>query len=762
MKRNLVVTSLSAALMVSALSPVASVQVEASSVRAATITLGDKHLENGKLVLPKTYQSEKIYWYKSGFNAKLINKPQLIKGYTVKSKRPVSIMITVDTISLGNTYAYGGNLVLPKTYESEPVRWYKSGFNAKLINKPQLIKGYTVKTKRPVSIMVTVDNYPISFTTSMVKVDVEKGETVQLPSRLKAKFANGGTYFVDVRWGAVDTSTEGAQVVTGTYTRNKTTITVKAQVMVKPMTTFKMNIMHTNDTHGRVEAFPKRVTAIKAYRATHPDALLLDAGDVFSGTLYFNEYNGLIDAKLMNYAGYDLMTLGNHEFDLGGDADGHLELYNFIKVLKTPIVSSNVDFSQDTLLSSLFKDQIAQDARGGKIYKTYVKEVNGQKIGFIGLTTEDTKYISSPGSVQFLNYIESAQAAVDSLEEQGINKIVALSHIGYNDDPKVDNDLLLAKHVDGLDVIIGGHSHDELKKPIVVNADASPTVIVQASEYGKRLGTLEVEFDKKGELIVAFEEVDGGLTLVKPFGELIDLGGELAEDAGAKKIIAPYKSQIDKIMKEEIGAVATEALSIYDENDVRLVRKQETGIGNLIADGMLSKAKTLDPAVVAAFTNGGGIRASIDAGPITVGEVITTLPFGNTLATVSLTGEEVIEVLERSVEAVPVENGAFLSIAGMKYEYDSSKPAKSRVTKVEFNENGTFVALDPAKTYKLATNAYTAKGGDNFKTLEGAYAEGRVTDLGLSDWENFRDHLRSLENVTPVVEGRVVDINVTP
>lgn len=696
MNKKWMTTSLGAALLVSTLTPLAPVNVEASQVRAATI-------------------------------------------------------------DLGSTYAYGGKLVLPKTYKSEPIRWYKSGFNAKLINQPQVLKGFTVKSKKPVVIKVTVDNYPVKFINSMIKVDVEKGETAALPARLKATFANGGTYFVDVKWGSVDTSKEGVQMVNGTFTRNKTTISVKAQVTVKPMTTFKLNIMHTNDTHGRVEMFPKRMTAIKEYRAEHPDALLLDAGDVFSGTLYFNEYKGLVDAKLMNYADYDLMTLGNHEFDLGEDADGNLELHNFVKVLKTPIVSSNINFSEDELLSKLYMNQIAEDAKGGKIYKTYVKEVKGQKIGFIGLTTEDTESIASPGSVQFMNYIESAKAAVKELEDAGINKIVALSHLGYNDDPKVDNDLLLAEYVDGLDVIIGGHSHDELKQPVIVNEDTAPTAIVQASEYGKRLGTIEVEFDKKGNLIVAREEMEGVETLVKPFGKLIDLEANLAEDAGAKKIIAPYKEQIDKILQEEIGANATEALAIADANNIRLVRKQETGIGNLIADGMLAKAKQLDSQVAVAFTNGGGIRAAINAGPITVGEVITTLPFGNTLATVSLSGQEVKEVLERSVSNAPAELGAFLSVAGMRFEYDSSLPAGSRVTKVEINESGAFVALDPAKTYKVATNAYTAKGGDGFTTLEKAYKEGRVTDLGLSDWENFRDHLVSLGEVTPKVEGRIVD-----
>ena len=146
-----------------------------------------------------------------------------------------------------------------------------------------------------------------------------------------------------------------------------------------------------------------------------------------------------------------------------------------------------------------------------------------------------------------------------------------------------------------------------------------------------------------------------------------------------------------------------------------------------------------------AFQNGGGIRAAIDQGPITVGEVITVLPFGNTLATMKLTGAELKEAFEISLAKLPAENGGFLHVSGAKVKFDSSKPAGERVVSISYkNADGTYTEIQDGQTYTIATNAFTAKGGDGYTVFAKAYEEGRVTDLGLSDWENFAEHLKSL------------------
>ncbi|MFJ8235946.1 5'-nucleotidase C-terminal domain-containing protein [Ureibacillus sp. NPDC094379] len=520
--------------------------------------------------------------------------------------------------------------------------------------------------------------------------------------------------------------------------------------------TFNLTLMHSNDTHGRVEMAPKRATAVKEVRAKNPNALLLDAGDVNTGTLYYNEFKGQADLEFLNYMNYDAMTFGNHEFDAGSTPEGHQALVDFIEAANFPFVSSNVDFSKDSKFTGLFSDLVSSDPTNGKIYSGIVKEINGEKVGIFGLTTEETRAVSSPGSIAFENYIEEAEKAVKAFEGLGVDKIIALSHLGYDDTAAVDNDLTLAQTVEGIDVIVGGHTHTQLTEPVAVTKNTKgeakeTTLIVQAYQYSDYLGTLDVSFDEDG-VVVAYD------------GELLKLA-DFADDARALELLKPYKEKVDAVQNNPIDATTSEALvnpRVSDEGNTTgvSVRKNETALGNLITDGMLNKAKKYtDKEVIMAFTNGGGIRAAIDQGPITVGEVITVLPFGNTLALMDVTGKELKAAFEISVGKYPEENGGFLHVAGAKVEFDSSKPAGSRVVNISYKDaSGNYVNLEDSKTYTVTTNAFTAKGGDGYDVLGTAYKEGRVTDLGLSDWENLAEHLKSIGTINPTTEGRIVDI----
>ncbi|EAZ83778.1 2',3'-cyclic nucleotide 2'-phosphodiesterase/3'-nucleotidase bifunctional periplasmic precursor protein [Bacillus sp. B14905] len=512
--------------------------------------------------------------------------------------------------------------------------------------------------------------------------------------------------------------------------------------------------MHSNDTHANLANIARKVTAVKEVRAKKPNALLLDAGDVFSGTLYFNEFKGQADLAFMNLMKYDVMTFGNHEFDLGATPEGHQALVDFIKGSQFPFVSSNVDFSKDTKFTGLFTDLISSEPQNGKIYNGIIKEMNGEKVGIFGLTTAETKDISSPGSIAFEDYITEAKKAVKAFEDKGVNKIIALTHIGYDDNPAYDNDQILAKSVEGIDVIVGGHSHTQLDKPVVVDKNIAgqakaTTLIVQAYQYNDYLGTLDVTFNNKG-VVVAH---NGALLKVADY----------VEDAQALATLKPFKDKVEELSNTETGATAIIALDnprTGGDNTKPSVRKNETPLGNLITDGMLKKAKQYNNDVIMALQNGGGIRAGINQGPITVGEVITVLPFGNTLATMSLTGKELKEALEVSVGQYPAENGGFLHVSGAKVEFDSSKAKGQRIVKVSYMDGqGEYVEIQDNVTYTIATNAFTAKGGDGYDVFKKAYEEGRVTDLGLSDWENLAEHITSLGTVNPKVEGRVVDVS---
>jgi 2',3'-cyclic-nucleotide 2'-phosphodiesterase (5'-nucleotidase family) len=511
---------------------------------------------------------------------------------------------------------------------------------------------------------------------------------------------------------------------------------------------FNLSIMHTNDQHANVDNagnkinVAKKQTAINSVRATKPNALLLDAGDVFSGTLYFNEYKGLADLEFMNLAGYDAMTFGNHEFDMGTEV-----LANFVKEAQFPFLSANVNFAADANLKNRFNDETTSNAVGGQIYNGMVKVVDGEKIGIFGLTTAETPTISSPGAdVVFENYITEAQKSVDAFKALGVNKIVALSHLGYNDSLTWDNDLELAAQVEGIDVIVGGHTHVKLDAPVFETTGVEPTVIVQANEYNKFLGTLDVTFDATGKVITT-----------ETTGKLLDVS-TFAEDAATLSLLnTKYKPAIQA---KEATVVGKSTVQLVGGNPA--ARTGETNLGNLVADGMLAKAKTINPNTVIALQNGGGVRVTLPAGDITLANVFQVLPFGNALAIMDLKGSEIKEALELGVKTAPATaNGAFLQVSGLKFTYDSTKPVGEKVQSVLVKgADGSYTALDLTKNYFVATNIFTAKGGDGYTMLAKAYAEGRVSEPGFVDWEIFADYIAAQPNqtVSPQVEGRIVHV----
>ena len=506
---------------------------------------------------------------------------------------------------------------------------------------------------------------------------------------------------------------------------------------------YQLRVLHVNDTHANIENAPRQITAINQYRKGNTNNLLLHAGDVFSGTLYFNEFKGLADLELMNLVGYDAFTFGNHEFDLGTEA-----LLPFVQNANFPFVSANVDFSKDSLMKGLQNHSYSQKPKDGKIYDGIIKNINGERIGIFGLTTAETTSISSPGEVQFEEYISSARASVKALKKQGVNKIIALTHIGYNDGGG-DNDLDLANAVEGIDIIVGGHSHSQLDEPVVVNKFREPTIIVQANEYSKFLGELDVSFDKKGK-VTAYE------------GNLISIDAKnndgsyvFTEDASAAQILAKYKPIVDAKKKQVVGATNVDLIGGNPA-----ARTGETNLGNLIADGMLTKAKTINPNTVIALQNGGGVRTSLKTGPITLADVMTVLPFSNALAIMEISGTELKTALEHSVSVAPNASGGFLQVAGMRFTYDSSKPAGTRIQSVEIVQDGEYTPLVDSQVYYAATNIFTAKGGDGYSVFANIYADGRVSEPGFVDWEIFSDYIQSFpsETVSPTVEGRIIDI----
>ncbi|WP_052476235.1 5'-nucleotidase C-terminal domain-containing protein [Cohnella kolymensis] len=528
---------------------------------------------------------------------------------------------------------------------------------------------------------------------------------------------------------------------------------VLAQIDIAGTAGFPLTVLHTNDTHANLDTVSspnnilRRITAIKEAKQTSPNPILLDAGDVFSGTLYFNKYLGQADLEFMNMAGYDAMTFGNHEFDKNSQVLG-----DFIGNAQFPFVSSNVNFTADETLNAKFSDTIGQPGDNAKIYPALIKRIGGQKVGLIGLTTPDTANISSPGDVTFSEPFAKAEATVTKLEAQGINKIIVLSHLGYDEDKK------LAAAVEGIDIIVGGHTHTKLDQPTVDNSDIAPKLIVQTGEKGLFLGKLQVKFDANGVLTGWNNNL---ISIDAKTGTAANAPYVIAEDAAAKVILdTKYKPGVLELSQTVVGNS-----DVVLDGERANVRAKETNLGNLIADGMLAAAKAAGTNAVIALQNGGGIRASINQGLITQGEVLTVLPFNNDLVTVTLTGQELLEALENGVSKVPALEGRFPHVAGMRFIYDSTKPENQRILRVEVKTANGYTPLDLNAQYEVATNVFTAKGGDFYGSMAKAYNEGRVKLLFLPDYEVFTNYIRSVGTITAdtsAVEGRIIDMKGTP
>ncbi|MGA9286916.1 MAG: cell wall-binding repeat-containing protein [Anaerobacillus sp.] len=495
---------------------------------------------------------------------------------------------------------------------------------------------------------------------------------------------------------------------------------------------FDLTIMHTNDTHAHLDNAPRRLTAVEEIRASHDNTILLDAGDVFSGTLFFNKYKGLADVQFMNMMKYDAMVPGNHEFD-----EGPKTFSEFVKQTKFPIVSANIDYSKNADLSPLYKDEMAMTGDDGTIYPAVILDVNGEEVGVFGLTIESTDELSSPGeTISFLNHQEQAEKMVKMFEEKGVNKIVALTHLGKSVEVK------LAETVDGIDVVVGGHSHTKLEDAVVVNENEEPTLVVQANEYSKYLGDLDVTFNADG-VLTDWDD------------QLLDLSkkeeGGFEADSEAQALYDDLKKPLEEIEKKVVGQS-----NVYLDGKRESVRTSETNLGNLITDGMLYKAQQFTDATIA-ITNGGGIRESIDKGPITLGEVLTTMPFGNNLVTLDLTGEEIISSLEHGVSGIETGEGRFAQVSGLKYSFDKDLPVNHRILDVNVKTDKGYVDIDPKATYTVATNAYIAEGGDGYDAMGKAAADGRINQLNFVDFEVFTEYLDEIGTVKQSDEARIVE-----
>ncbi len=450
-----------------------------------------------------------------------------------------------------------------------------------------------------------------------------------------------------------------------------TVLLLPAQLMAADTVQKTFTIVHTNDTHSRVEedagmGFAKIATKINEIRSAQgkENVIVLDAGDSLHGLPIATTSKGESITKIFNAVGYDAMVPGNHDFNYGQE-----RLVELKGMLNFPVISANV-----------------KKADGTTLFTPYIiKEVAGLKVGIFGLCTPETTYLTHPKNVTGLSFEDPIAVAKNTVAELGgkADVIIALSHIGLDESSTVTSEAI-ANSVEGIDLIVDGHSHTSLPE----GKKVKDTLIVQTGDYDKALGivTVTVDADKKVTFSPSLYTKEEAATATP--------------DQAVTDVIAAAKTDFEALTSEKIGSTP-----IRLEGERAFVRTGETNLGNLIINAMLDTT-----GADIALTNGGGIRASIEAGDITKKDIISVLPFGNYIATLHVTGQEIKDALEVGVKGYPEAAGSFPHVGNLTFTLDANKEAGNRVSNVQVKGK----ALDLTATYSLATNDFIAAGGDGY------------------------------------------------
>lgn len=469
-------------------------------------------------------------------------------------------------------------------------------------------------------------------------------------------------------------------------------------------------IMHTNDMHGfflegKYDGMgaAKMARYINGVRLLNKNVLLLDAGDALQGYSIATLSEGEYAVDILNELEYDAMTAGNHEFDYGSE-----RLLELADMANFPVLSANV-----------------KNADGSSFLQEYtIKQVGDLKVGIFGLTTPETLFKSHPDNTKGLTFedpVARAQEMADMLAPQ-VDVVIALAHLGY--DEGAPTSVEVAENVTGLDLIIDGHSHTTLEEGVVVNG----TTIVSAGEKTKNVGRVDIEVE------------NGAVTSVSPKLFMKDVSVLVKDDPEMAEFVAEIQA-LNEVITEEVVAETPIVLDGEKPN----VRTGETNMGNMITEALLD----ISGADVA-LTNGGGIRTSINVGEVTRGEVLSVLPFGNTVRVIELQGSDIVAAIENGIDSYPETKGAFPHIAGMTVKFDSSQAAGSRV--VEIKVGGELIDLD--KTYTMATNDFLVAGGDGYSMFTGKKVVG---EYGAMD-EVLTDYMNNTGFDKAPVTGRIMDI----
>ena len=479
-------------------------------------------------------------------------------------------------------------------------------------------------------------------------------------------------------------------------------------------------ILHTNDVHGAIDNYASVAALKDAYEAAGAQVLLMDAGDFIQGSTSVNVSQGANAVELMNMAGYDVATTGNHEFDYG-----YANLKTLMEQAEFPILAANAFTAEG---------ELAMDEANTTF------QLGDVTVGVFGLATPETATKAHPAKLEGVTFLAEdelfncAQEQVDELTAEGCDYIICLGHLGIDAESTGNRSIDLLENVTGIDVFIDGHSHStqsDIAEETNGTGMVGDTILTSTGTKLESVGVVDIAADGTIDAsTISMEELNA------------------TEGFTPDQDIATRVSEINAQIEEDMGQVI--GTSEVDLDGVREnVRASETNLGDLITDAMLWQAGQDNEEVDAAITNGGGIRASIAAGDITKKSVNDVLPFGNTLYVVELTGAELLEALEASTYCTPEPVGAFPQVAGIEFTintgaaYDAGEnyPGTTYAEPASINRVTILTvggqAFDADATYTIVTNDFLAAGGDTyyaFSAAESGYDTGISLDQVVMDY----------------------------
>jgi 5'-nucleotidase / UDP-sugar diphosphatase len=533
-------------------------------------------------------------------------------------------------------------------------------------------------------------------------------------------------------------------------------------------------LLHVNDTHSQFTAkhmpfrFPdmdapvliplgsvsRMAALVKQVRDRHPPVLFLHSGDMVQGSIYYTLFHGRADVQVYNAMGLDAMAAGNHEFDRGTPG---IEI--LLDHADFPILSANMDTQNDPDLDK-------------RIAPYVIKKIDGEPVAVIGLLEEHLANISSPSAgTRMLPVIETAQNTINRLTDQGVQIIILLTHIGY------DNDLVLGASVTGADIIVGGHSHTllgDFQKTGLVSRGPYPTIVqapdktdvpvVQAWEHTRMLGQLMVEFCDAGRLtsftgtpcLIAgtpfLDEDKNPLdpqTLARVTAALDQTPGIflLEQDPAISAIIMAYTEKAALLGKTIVGRAVTDLahIKVPDRS-----MPQGSQIAPIVADALKWQLNRSGLQVDIAIQNGGGVRTDLAAGDITVESVYELLPFENTMIVFEMTGKRIKTMLEDAVSAIMDDRlfyGGFPYASGLRYRINPAETPKNRIVCCEImNDAGKWQTVGSNKVYRVGVNRFLADGGDGYT----AFADLIGYDTGYVDTQAFIAYVTEKKIIHPL------------